>query len=83
MRVWLEDQNGDAPRRQVFIAIEGGQLCIRPIGYGDKTSKDGEGYPIVIEVLDDVLRVAVWPDSNNEEPQVIEMEGARECLRKN
>ena len=65
----------------VTLEIINGQLFIRPNGYGDCSSYDGEGVPIMIEVWDKELRVVVWSDINKEDPETISLEGAREDKR--
>lgn len=57
-------------------------ICIRPRGYGDKTSMDGKGFPIVIEFDNGVPRIIVWNDINVEEPTIISLHNAKESLRK-
>jgi len=71
-------------KRQVSLTIysKDGQLHIKASGYGDNCSQDGEGYPIVIEVFDNELRVVVWSDINQEDPtHIISLEGAKEDKR--
>lgn len=48
-----------------------GALGIRPHGYGDVPT-------IVLERWEGRLRVLIWPDRNEDEPTIIDMEGARE-----
>jgi len=57
-------------------------LWIRPEGYGDHSSEDGNGFPIGIEVYEGRLRVLVWDDINAENPRIIDMERARESNRR-
>ena len=60
-----------------------GQLEIRLRGYGDNQSNDGEGCPIVIEVVDGRLSMKVWSNINREDPtHVIDLEWAKESNRK-
>ena len=56
---------------------------IKAEGYGDYTSADGLGMPIVLEHYEGELRLLVWSDINQEEPtHIISLEGAREDKRK-
>ena len=82
MRLCLEDQADTGKVVHIIVEFEGGQICIRPQGYGDRTSPDGQGFPIVVELIDGEVRVAVWPDINEEEPVLISLEGARESKRR-
>lgn len=57
-------------------------LEIRPLGYGDCTSKDNCGCPIVLEIWEGQLRLVVWADINSEDPtHIIDLENARESKR--
>ncbi len=59
-----------------------GQIEVAVEGYGDYTSQDGEGSPILIEKNEDKLRVICWADINKEDPTtIIDMEDARENKR--
>ena len=65
------------------VVNEGGLLLIRVEGYGDYCSNNGEGYPVVLELLEGKLRLAVWEDINQEDcTRTIDLEGAKESLRK-
>jgi hypothetical protein len=66
---------------KVNILSEGGQLWIQPQGYGEKCAADGEGWPIGIEIWQGRLRLIVFDDINREEPQIIDLEKARETAR--
>lgn len=53
------------------------------LGYGDRTSADGHGTPVFIELLRGELRLLVWSDINAEEPtHIISLGGAREDRRR-
>jgi hypothetical protein len=66
---------------KVSILSEGGQLWIQPEGYGEKCSVDGEGWPIGIEIWEGRLRLIVFNDINREDPQIIDLEKAKESCR--
>ncbi len=48
-------------------------------GYGEKTSN--EGAIISIEKYEGKLTVLIWDDIEQEDPQIINLEGASESLR--
>ncbi len=62
----------------MHLLCEHGKLWIRPSGYGDACSEDGQGFPIALELWQGRLRLVVFDDINNEEPQIIDLENARE-----
>ena len=66
---------------EVNILSEGGQIWIQPEGYGEKCAMDGEGFPVGIEIWKGKLRLIVFNDINTEEPQIIDLEKARESRR--
>ena len=66
---------------KVNILSEGGQIWIQPQGYGEKCAADGEGFPIGIEIWQNRLRLLVFDDINREDPQIIDIEKARETAR--
>jgi hypothetical protein len=66
---------------KVNILSKGGQIWIRPEGYGEKCAVDGEGRPVGIEIWHGKLRLIVFDDINSEEPQIISLEKARETNR--
>jgi len=74
----------DLNRRKVKVLVEAGSdgIYIYPEGYGEKGAVEGYGSPVFLEVYDGDLRVIVSPDINDEEPQAISLEGAREDKRK-
>lgn len=57
-------------------------ISIFPQGHGDLGSADGHGCPIFIEFYKGCLRVIVFPDINVEDPQIIDLSGAREDRRR-
>jgi len=84
MQFKLKDNAGGENPRTVGVNIEftNGFLCIAPDGYGEYDAADGHGQPILLEVWEGQLRVILFSDINNQDPQIIVMEGAREDKRK-
>jgi hypothetical protein len=81
--VTLKEQCSDAPFTEIKVNIlsEGGQLWLRPQGYGDKCSVDGEGWPIGIEIWQGQLRLIVYYNINREDPHIIDLEKSKESCR--
>ena len=79
----LKEQCCDAPPAEIKVNIffEGGQIWIGAEGYGEKCAMDGEGRPIGMEIWQGRLRLIVFPDINNEEPQIVDLENAKETAR--
>jgi hypothetical protein len=63
------------------ILSEGGQIWIQPDGYGEKCAMDCHGWPIGIEIWQGRLRLIVFDNINREDPQIIDLENARETAR--
>ena len=80
---FISEQSSDAPHKKlpVNIMAELGKLWVQPVGYGDKTSADGHGWPIGLEIWDGRLRLIVFDDINTEEPKIIDLENAAEDSR--
>lgn len=52
-------------------------------GYGDRTSEDGHGTPVYLELYEGALRLVVWADINVEEPtHIIGLGAAKERCRR-
>ena len=66
---------------KVNILSEGSKIWIQPEGYGEKCSADGQGFPIGIEIWQGRLRLIIFDDINRQEPQIIDLEKARETAR--
>ena len=66
---------------KVKILSEGGQIWIGADGYGEKCSVDGEGFTVGIEIWQGKLRLIVFDDINSEDPQIIDLEKAKESAR--
>jgi hypothetical protein len=79
----IKEQCPDAQPVEVKVNIlsEGGQIWIQPEGYGEKCAVDGEGRPVGIEIWQGRLRLLIFDDINSEEPQIINLEKARETNR--
>ena len=60
-----------------------GCLYLRFDGYGDSSSEDGDGWPLMVEFYDNKLQVAAWNDINSQDPLIIPLDGAKESLREN
>ena len=80
---FISEQCPDAPCKKlpVNVMAESGKLWIGPAGYGDKTSIDGYGWPIGLEIWEGRLRLIVFGNINVEDPQIIDLENARETAR--
>jgi len=80
---FISEQCSDVPRKKlpVNIMAELGKLWVQPVGYGDKTSADGHGWPIGMEIWQGRLRLIIFDDINTEEPKIIDLENAAEDSR--
>jgi hypothetical protein len=79
----LHDADSATARTQpVVVEIGKTAICLRLADYGDYGSADGHGVPILLERWQGRLRLIVWADINEQEPQIIDMEGAREDRRR-
>ena len=80
---FVSEQCSELPCKKlpVNIMAESGKLWVQPFGYGDKTSADGHGWPIGLEIWDGRLRLIIFDDINTEEPKIIDLEKAREDSR--
>lgn len=56
-------------------------ISIYPQGHGDFGSADGHGCPLFIELYQGRLRVIAFPNINEQDPQIIDLSGAREDTR--
>ncbi|RKY10614.1 MAG: hypothetical protein DRP56_00445 [Planctomycetota bacterium] len=79
----LQEQSPDLPPKSIKLSFlaENEQLWIRPAGFGEKCTTDGEGSPVGMEIWQGRLRVIVFNDINSEDPQIIDLENARETAR--
>lgn len=80
----IKEQCSEMPPVEIKIKVlsESGKLWIQPKGYGEKCAMDGEGFPIGIEIWQGRLRLIVFSDINSEDPQIIDLEAAKETARK-
>ena len=68
--------------KQMTIKVTGNMILIRPEGYGDFCSTDGNGWPISIEWYEGNPRVIVWDNINEEDlTHIITLEGSHESRR--
>ncbi len=81
--IMLREQSPDFPPMSITLRLfaENGQLWIRPKGYGEKCTMDGEGSPVGMEIWQGRLRLIVFDDINSENPQTIDLENASEACR--
>lgn len=63
-----------------MIGLNGWDIRFIFNGYTDATSHRSKGYPVVIELYENHLRTLTWPDVNEEDPTIVDMEGARDEL---
>lgn len=83
MELTLKELSPDRPKATVPVHLlcEHGKLWIRPQGYADACSEEGQGFPIALELWQGRLRLVVFSEINNEEPQILDLENARETNR--
>lgn len=69
------------PPRKVKTAIyaRGSGICIESEGYSDHGSEDGS--IVVLEVHEGRLRLLVWADINEQDPSIVDLEGASKSAR--
>ena len=77
-----DNWTGDPQKIPCTIECDNNSILIRPQGYGDASSKDGCGWPIVVEYYQKEIRVLVWGNINNGDPtHIISLTGAEESKR--
>jgi hypothetical protein len=83
--ITIKEQCPDSPPVEIKVKVlsEGGQIWIQPKGYGEKCAMDDEGWPVGIEIWQGRLRLIVFDDINREDPQIIDLEKAKESCRCN
>ena len=75
----LTDADPDSSESlQVRVTGNQSAISIFPEGYGDFGSAPGHGCPVFLEFYKGRLRLIVFPDINDQEPTIIDLEGARE-----
>ena len=79
----IKEQCPEFPAVEIGINIltKGGQIWIQPKGYGEKCAVEGKGFPIGLEIWQGRLRLIVFNDINSEEPQIINLDNAKETAR--
>jgi hypothetical protein len=80
----LYDKAYGDPQKKVDVKVEcvNGSIYIMPEGYGDATSENGSGCPIMVEIWEGKLRLVAWSDINKEDPtHAISLETAKESIR--
>ena len=65
----------------VRVTADASTISIYPEGYGDFGSADGHGCPIFLELYEGRLRLIVFSDINEQDPAIIDLDGAREDRR--
>ena len=68
------DHDGSIPVR---IVSNQSAISIFPEGYGDFGSALGNGCPVFLELYQGRLRLVVFPNINDQEPTIIDLEAAR------
>jgi hypothetical protein len=69
--------------QELEIEIESHGIAIRPVGYGDCSSPNGQGSPVFIEFRNGVPTLVVWDDINREGPShIISLGNAAEPNRR-
>jgi hypothetical protein len=64
-----------------FITITGNRMEISLNGYGECEANDGEGSPVVIELVQNQPIVVMFPDINDSAAEIVSLENAREDQR--
>lgn len=73
------DYDGKLPIR---LAVSPNGVSLYAEGYGDRTSAEGHGTPVFLELYKGELRLVVWGDINREDPtHVIPLGASREDRR--
>lgn len=82
LRINLSDTGTGQGEQPLKLTATPLGINVQAQGYGDKTSAEGHGSPIWIELHDGDLRLIVWSDINKEDPtHIISLAGAREDRR--
>jgi len=83
LEMTLQEQAPECPDKSIELSLlsENNHLWIRPAGYGEKCTTDGEGSPVGMEIWQGRLRLVVFDNINSEDPQIIDLENARETAR--
>jgi len=83
-QITLQEQSPCFEPKTIMLHLlaENGQLWIQPQGYGEKCAEDGEGSPVGMEIWEDRLRLVVFDNINSEDPRIIDLENAKETVRR-
>lgn len=83
MKLRVHNVDNSSEYSDIELEIESHGIAIRPVGYGDKVTPDGQGSPLFIEFRNGIPMIVIWDDINNEEPShVISLEKAAESNRR-
>lgn len=75
----LNDADSEhSERLRVRVTANDSAISIFPEGYGDFGSAPGLGCPVFLELYEGRLRLIVFPDINNQEPTILNLESARD-----
>ena len=66
---------------KVRVTADSSTVSIFPERYGDFGSADGHGCPVFLELYEGRLRLVVFADINEQDPTIIDLDGAREARR--
>jgi hypothetical protein len=79
----LPDQyEGHIETRTATVNFDPVGISVQFDDYGDATSQDGYGVPLLLEVYDSELRAIIWSNISEEDPtHKISLEGAKEIDR--
>ena len=73
------ESKAEPVRGRVELQRYGQYLILRFEGFGDHSSEDGYGAPVLVENWGGKLRVVAWSDINKEDPtHTIDLSGAKE-----
>ena len=82
LSVMLKDQCSDNELK-VEIHSDPNWIWLCPDGYSDNQSQNGEGMVVGLELYDGRLRLLVYSDINEQDPQIIDLQNALETNRIN
>jgi len=82
IKLELSDASYPDKKLNVTIKLERASIEIYPEGYSQFDTSDDAGGLIYVELCDDTLKAGLFSDINDEEPVVINMEGAKDNNRK-
>jgi hypothetical protein len=80
LKVTLTD-HGVGNSLDVKIQSDPRWIWISPEGYGDNGSEDGHGATVGLELYNGRLRLLVYSNINEQDPQIIDLQGALESNR--